>query len=63
MLAFRRDSEHGALICTVNTTGEPVSVPGGGLGVLLLSSAGPRNDRESGAALLEADSTSWWRTD
>ncbi|MEV0194062.1 glycoside hydrolase family 13 protein [Kitasatospora purpeofusca] len=62
ILAFRRDSEQGALVCTVNTTGEPVTVPTGGLGTLLLSSAGPQGSREDATALLDADSTSWWRT-
>ena len=61
VLAFRRDSEEGALLCTVNTTGGPVRVAGGGLGALLLSSAEPQADQASGDVLLAADSTSWWQ--
>ncbi|GJF31025.1 alpha-glucosidase [Kitasatospora sp. NE20-6] len=67
VLAFRRDSAEGALICTVNTSGRPVPVDGSALGVLLLCSAEPPSAVAAGAAgggagfLLPADSTAWWQ--
>ncbi|MEU5384500.1 glycoside hydrolase family 13 protein [Kitasatospora cineracea] len=63
VLAFRRDSDQGAVVCAVNTTGEPVRVPGDVLGTLLLASADePQVAQDSGDVLLPADSAGWWRS-
>ncbi|MFF4382581.1 DUF3459 domain-containing protein [Kitasatospora sp. NPDC001547] len=62
VLAFRREREGVALVCTVNTTGGPARVAGDGLGPLLLSSAEPPTVGEAGDVLLPADSTCWWQT-
>ncbi|MFJ6378694.1 glycoside hydrolase family 13 protein [Kitasatospora sp. NPDC092039] len=61
VLAFRREREGVALVCTVNTTGGPARVAGDGLGPLLLSSAEPPTVGEAGDVLLPADSTCWWQ--
>ncbi|MFD9593661.1 glycoside hydrolase family 13 protein [Kitasatospora sp. NPDC059973] len=60
VLAFRRDSDQGAVVCAVNTTGAPVRVTDGGLGALLLCSAEPPVTEHPGEVLLAADSTGWW---
>ncbi|MER6398922.1 DUF3459 domain-containing protein [Kitasatospora sp. NPDC001603] len=60
VLAFRRDSDQGAVVCAVNTTGAPVRVTDGGLGALLLCSAEPPVTEHPGEVLLAADSTDWW---
>ncbi len=62
VLAFRRAGEEGALLCTVNTTGDPIAVAAGALGELLLSSTQPQAVQDSGDVLLPADSTTWWQT-
>jgi alpha-glucosidase len=57
VLAFRRDSEHGTFVCTVNLTALPVSVPSPGRP--LLASA----DFEAGegeSVVLPGDTTVWW---
>ncbi|WP_371483071.1 glycoside hydrolase family 13 protein [Kitasatospora sp. NBC_00315] len=62
VLAFRREADGSALVCTVNTTGEPVRIPGERIGELLLSSAEPQAGRTGSDVLLPADSTAWWQT-
>ncbi|MFJ1790119.1 glycoside hydrolase family 13 protein [Kitasatospora griseola] len=55
VLMFRRESAEGSFVCTVNVTGESVTVPAPGR--LLLSSAAVE---ESEQTELPADSTAWW---
>ncbi|MFF0298608.1 glycoside hydrolase family 13 protein [Kitasatospora sp. NPDC004614] len=55
VLMFRREAAEGSFVCTVNTTGESVTVSAPGR--LLLSSAAMT---ESEHAELPADSTAWW---
>ncbi|WP_344518392.1 glycoside hydrolase family 13 protein [Streptomyces rectiviolaceus] len=56
VLSFRRTTPRGSVVCTVNLTAEPVTIPTPGS--VLLSSA----DATPGATgtILPADSTVWW---
>ncbi len=56
VLVFRRDSPQGSVVCTVNTTGEPVRMPAPGR-MLLSSTEAALVDGET---VLAADSTGWW---
>ncbi|WP_269854251.1 glycoside hydrolase family 13 protein [Streptomyces sp. RPT161] len=56
VLAFRRDSDQGGLVCTVNLTGRPVSMPVPGQ--LLLASADVR--AAGGRVALPDDTAAWW---
>jgi alpha-glucosidase len=55
VLMFRREAAEGSFVCTVNTAGQPVTVPAPGR--LLLSSA---EIEEGEQVRLPADSTTWW---
>jgi alpha-glucosidase len=57
MLAFRRDTEDGSFVCTVNLTGRPVEIPAPGSA--LLASSEDLTVRD-GTAVIGADSTAWW---
>ncbi|QMU71269.1 glycoside hydrolase family 13 protein [Streptacidiphilus sp. P02-A3a] len=59
LLAFRRDSPRGSLVCVANTTGAPVRTPSPGRP--LLASEAPVAD--GAEVLLPADSASWWQAD
>ncbi|MFF0483073.1 glycoside hydrolase family 13 protein [Streptomyces sp. NPDC004435] len=61
VLAFRRDSDAGALVCAVNTSDRPAPIDAEGLGDLLLWSAEPPATDATGAVLLPPDSTAWWQ--
>ncbi|MEU5218571.1 glycoside hydrolase family 13 protein [Streptomyces sp. NPDC020807] len=61
VLAFRRDSDAGGLVCAVNTSDRPVPLDATGLGDPVLWSAEPPATDATGAVLLPADSTTWWR--
>ncbi|MFI6086796.1 glycoside hydrolase family 13 protein [Streptomyces sp. NPDC051218] len=56
VLSFRRTSPGGSMVCTVNLTAAPVTVPSPG--TVLLSSAGTTPGADG--TVLPADSTVWW---
>jgi len=58
VLCFRRGSADGSLVCTVNTTTGPLTVPVPGR--LLLASTGALTVREREQVVLPGDSTAWW---
>ncbi|QMU68730.1 glycoside hydrolase family 13 protein [Streptacidiphilus sp. P02-A3a] len=58
VIAFRRTAVGDSLVCTVNTTGAPVTLPVPG--VPLLSSTGEAPAADGAQAVLLADSTVWW---
>ncbi|MGW7070049.1 glycoside hydrolase family 13 protein [Streptomyces sp. NPDC054855] len=56
VLSFRRTSPRGSVVCTVNLTDGPVTVPTPGTLLLSSADAPPGGD----ATILPADSTVWW---
>ncbi|MEV6755783.1 glycoside hydrolase family 13 protein [Streptomyces sp. NPDC051214] len=56
VLSFRRTSSRGAVVCTVNLTAAPVTVPTPGTLLLSSTDAAPGAD----VTILPADSTVWW---
>ncbi|MEV0524854.1 glycoside hydrolase family 13 protein [Streptomyces sp. NPDC050439] len=56
VLSFRRMSARGAVVCTVNLTAAPVTVPTPGTMLLSSSDATPGAD----VTIVPADSTVWW---
>jgi alpha-glucosidase len=57
VLAFRRDTEDGSFVCTVNLTARPVRMPAPGSPLLASSDALTVQD---GTAVIGADTTAWW---
>jgi alpha-glucosidase len=61
VLAFRRDSERGSFVCTVNLTALPVSMPAPGRPLLASADSGFGADQGEGEdVVLPGDITIWW---
>ncbi|MCQ4081631.1 glycoside hydrolase family 13 protein [Streptomyces sp. RB6PN25] len=60
MLCFRRDSDQGSLVCTVNLTEEPVQYHCPGRPLIASGDGASGHDQSSGRVVIPGDTTVWW---